>query len=139
MLCSTYARITWIKVKNPESNQSISDDEPRWKFVKHNELTCVDSVVATDGTLRLIKSGAELSGRSFARSWLERGLQRGDLSFLRDFAFFRNRYPPSIVVDRLCDHALMATTAGGRKRMTLKGWITIFLRNLARRPNRNSN
>jgi len=35
------------------------------------------------------------------RSWLERDLQRGDLSFLTDFAFFRNRRPPSIVVDRL--------------------------------------
>jgi len=55
-------------------------------------------------------------------------LKRGDLSLLSDFAFFRNRYPPSIVVDRLCDHGLMAITRRGRKRMTLKGWIAIFLR-----------
>ena len=33
------------------------------------------------------------------RSWLERDLQRGDLSFLTDFAFFRNRRPPSIVAN----------------------------------------
>jgi hypothetical protein len=29
------------------------------------------------------------------RSWVQRDLQRGDLSFLTDFAFFRNRRPPS--------------------------------------------
>jgi len=61
------------------------------------------------------------------RTWLERDLQRGDLSFLRDFAFFRNRYPPSIVVDRLCDHGLMTITDRGRKRMTLKGWIALLV------------
>jgi hypothetical protein len=27
------------------------------------------------------------------RSWVKHGLQRGDLSFLTDFAFFRNRRP----------------------------------------------
>jgi hypothetical protein len=37
------------------------------------------------------------------RSWVQRDLQRGDLRVLSDFAFFRNRYPPSIVVDRLCE------------------------------------
>jgi hypothetical protein len=29
---------------------------------------------------------------------------------LSDFAFFRNRYPPSIVVDRLCEHGFVAKT-----------------------------
>jgi hypothetical protein len=29
------------------------------------------------------------------RSWVQRDLQRGDLSFLTDFAFFGNRRPPS--------------------------------------------
>jgi hypothetical protein len=67
-----------------------------------------------------------VSERSFGRSWDESDLKRGDLSSLRDFAYFRNRHPPSIVVDRLCDHGLMAITNRGRKRMTLKGWIAIF-------------
>jgi hypothetical protein len=31
------------------------------------------------------------------RSWVQRDLQRGDLSFLTDFAFFRHRRPPSAV------------------------------------------
>jgi hypothetical protein len=78
--------------------------------------------------------GAELSGRTFPRSWVERDLQRGDLCFLTDFAFFRNRYPPSIVVDRLCERGFLAKTARGRNRMTLKGWLAILLRQtLARR------
>jgi hypothetical protein len=65
-----------------------------------------------------------MAGASSARYW-ELDLRPGDLSFLRDFAFFRNRYPPSAVVDRLCDHGLMAITARGRKRMTLKGWLAV--------------
>ena len=36
--------------------------------------------------------GGGMSNRSFARSWLERDLQRGDLS-LRDFALFREPRP----------------------------------------------
>jgi hypothetical protein len=62
------------------------------------------------------------------RSWLERDLQRGDLSFLTDFAFFRNRHPPSIVVDRLSERGFLAKTERGSSRMTLKGWIAILLR-----------
>jgi hypothetical protein len=62
------------------------------------------------------------------RSWLERDLQRGDLSFLTDFAFFRNRRPPSIVVDRLSDRGFLAKTERGSPRMTPKGWIAILLR-----------
>jgi hypothetical protein len=74
-----------------------------------------------------------MSGTSSARYW-EEPLRRGDLSFLRDFAFFRNRYPPSIVVDRLCDHGLMAITGRGRKRMTPKGWFAVLSRHtIARR------
>jgi hypothetical protein len=45
------------------------------------------------------------------RSWVERDLQRGDLSFLTDFAFFRNRRPPSAVVDRLRERGFLAKTA----------------------------
>ena len=70
--------------------------------------------------------GAKMLQPLLTRSWAEHDLQRGDLSLLRDFASFRNRYPPSIVVDRLCDHGLMAITDRGRKRMTLKGWIAIL-------------
>jgi hypothetical protein len=69
-----------------------------------------------------------LSEQSFGRFWDVSDLKRGDLNFLRDFAFFRNPYPPSAVVHRLCDHGLMAITHRGRKRMTLKGWIVIFFR-----------
>src|SRR5215831_20984973 len=84
--------------------------------------------------------GAKLSGpSSLARSWVERDLQRGDLSFLRDFAFFRNRWPPSVVVDRLDERGFLARTERVRPRMTLKGWIAILLRHtFARRPNRNA-
>ena len=50
-----------------------------------------------------LRGGRNLPERSFARAWVERDLQRGDLSLLTDFAFFRNSYPPSVVVDRLCE------------------------------------
>ena len=62
------------------------------------------------------------------RSWVERDLQRGDLGFLRDFAFFRNRCPPSAVVDRLRERGFLAKTERGRSRVTLNGWIAILLR-----------
>jgi hypothetical protein len=70
----------------------------------------------------------ELSGRTFPRSWVRRDLQAGDLSFLKDFAFFRNRRPPSAVVGRLCERGFLAKTARGRSRMTLKGWLAVLLR-----------
>lgn len=70
------------------------------------------------------------------RSWLERDLQRGDLSFLRDFALFRNRRPPSAVVDRLRERGFLAKTERGHSRMTLKGWLVILFRHTtARRTN----
>jgi len=72
--------------------------------------------------------GDNLLDSSRLRFRLERNLHRGDLSFLSDFAFFRNRYPPSVVVDRLCDHGLMAIGPRGRKRMTLKGWFAVLSR-----------
>jgi hypothetical protein len=72
--------------------------------------------------------GAQLSEQTFPRSWVEHELQVGDLSCLRDFAFFRNRRPPSAVVDRLCDRGFMAITNHGRRRMTLKGSVAILLR-----------
>jgi hypothetical protein len=71
------------------------------------------------------------------RSWLRRDLKRGDLSFLTDFAFFRNRHPPSAVVDRLREREFLAQTARGGSRMTLKGWIAILLgHTLGRRTRR---
>jgi hypothetical protein len=59
---------------------------------------------------------------------MERDLQRGDLTFLTNFAFFRNGRPPSAVVDRLRERGFLAKTARGRSRMTLKGWIAVLLR-----------
>ena len=67
--------------------------------------------------------GAKVSGPSLMRSRVERDLQRGDLTCLTNFAFFRNRRPGSIIVDRLCERGFLAKTARGRTRMTLKGWI----------------
>jgi hypothetical protein len=66
--------------------------------------------------------------RRLTRSWVERDLQGGDLSCLRDFAVFRNRRPASAVIDRLFERGFMAKTFRLRPRMTLKGWIAVFLR-----------
>ena len=71
--------------------------------------------------------GVTLLGR-LTRSWVERDLQGGDLSCLRDFALFRNRRPASAVIDRLCERGFMAKTARMRRRITLKGWIAVLLR-----------
>lgn len=60
--------------------------------------------------------GVTLLGR-LTRSWVERDLQGGDLSCLRDFALFRNRRPASAVIDRLCERGFMAKTARWRHRM----------------------
>jgi hypothetical protein len=57
---------------------------------------------------------------------VERDLHVGDLRVLSDFALFRNRYPPSIVVDRLCERGFLAKTSRVRPRMTLKGWMAVF-------------
>jgi hypothetical protein len=76
-----------------------------------------------------------MSNRSFTRSWVQRDLQRGDLSCLRDFALFRDRLPASAVVDRLCGRGFLAKTNRARTRMTLKGWIAILLRNTFARKN----
>jgi hypothetical protein len=80
--------------------------------------------------------GAKLLQSTLMRSRVERDLQLGDLRVLSDFAFFRNRYPPSIVVDRLCERAFVAKTARGRPRMTLKGWIALVLRHTFARRDR---
>ena len=81
--------------------------------------------------------GAKLLQLSGMRSWVRRDLHRGDLGFLTDFAFFRNREPPSAVVGRLCERGFLARTVRGRSRMTLSGWIAILIRHtFAQRPNR---
>jgi hypothetical protein len=77
-----------------------------------------------------------MSGASSARSWAERDLRRGDLGILADFAFFRNRYPPSIVVDRLCERGFLARTGRGRFRMTVKGWCAVLSRQTVARAER---
>jgi hypothetical protein len=79
-------------------------------------------------THSVVDSGAELSGASSVRSWVERDLHRGDLRVLRAFAFFRNDRPPSIVVDRLCERGFLAQSGRGRPRMTLKGWFAVLSR-----------
>jgi hypothetical protein len=66
--------------------------------------------------------------RRLTRSWVERDLQGGDLSCLSDFALFRNRRPASAVIDRLCERRFMAKAIRMRPRITLKGWIAVFLR-----------
>jgi hypothetical protein len=76
-----------------------------------------------------------LLGR-LTRSWVERDLQGGDLSCLRDFALFRNRRPASAVIDRLCGRRFMAKTIGMRPRTTLKGWIAVLLRHTIARRDR---
>ena len=70
-----------------------------------------------------------MSNRFFMRSWVERDLHRGDLSCLKDFALFRDRFPDYAVVDRLCERGFLAKTNHALIRMTLKGWIAILLRN----------
>ena len=79
-----------------------------------------------DNLLGVVDEGAELSGASI-RVWVEHDLHQGDLRVLKDFAFFRNGRPPSIVVDRLCERGFLAN-GRGRPRMTLKGWAAILLR-----------
>jgi hypothetical protein len=57
--------------------------------------------------------GAKMLQSSGMRSRVERDLQLGDLRSLSDFAFFRNRYPPSIIVERLCERGFLAKTGRG--------------------------
>jgi hypothetical protein len=70
-----------------------------------------------------------MSNRSFTRSWVQRDLQRGDLTCLRDFALFRDPRPDFAVIDRLYDRGFLTSTARGRNRITLKGWMAVLLRN----------
>ena len=90
----------------------------------HIELVSIGATVAAIAALAVV---AKLTAAR-QRSWVKHGLQRGDLTFLTDFAFFRNRRPPSAVVDRLRERGFLAKTERGRKRMTLKGWLAILLR-----------
>jgi hypothetical protein len=60
------------------------------------------------------------------RSRVERDLVKRDLRFLDRFAFFKTRYLPSAVVDRLCERGFLAKTDRGRPRMTLKGWFAVL-------------
>ena len=71
--------------------------------------------------------GAGLSGSSL-RFRLERDLHRGDLRVLSHIASGRVDGPDFGQVDRLCERGFLAMTQKGRARLTLKGWIAVFLR-----------
>ena len=74
-----------------------------------------------------------LTGR-LHRSWVERDLHVGDLRALNDIAFRKIHSPGFGQVDRLCKRGfLVANTAQGPYRMTLKGWVAVFLRNTSAR------
>ena len=62
------------------------------------------------------------------RSWVERDLHKGDLRVLNDIAFRRIDRPASTQVERPCDRRFLVKTGRGGSRMTLKGWIAVFLR-----------
>ena len=75
------------------------------------------------------KWGSELLRSSLVRSRLERDLHVGDLRVLSDVAFGRTARPHFNPVERLCKRGfLVETNCGPCCRMTLKGWIAIFLR-----------
>ena len=87
-------------------------------------------------TVSAATDGGEMLQSSGMRSRVERDLHVGDLRVLCDFAFFRNDYPPSAVVDRLCERGFLAKTARSRPRMTLKGWIAVLSRHIIARRDR---
>src|SRR5262249_30199968 len=72
-------------------------------------------------------------GCSFTRTWVERDLHRGDLRALNDIAFRSIDRPPSLRVERLCNRGLLVQTDRGNYRMTLQGWIAVFLRHTSAR------
>jgi hypothetical protein len=79
---------------------------------------------------RLLPEGAEMSGASLARSWVERELQAGDLRVLSNVAFRRTLRPHSDPVERLGERGFLVKTTRAPRccRMTLKGWTAILLR-----------
>ena len=75
----------------------------------------------------------KLTGR-LQRSWVERDLQRGDLRILSDTAFRRLHGPAFDPVQRLRKRGFLVKTARGPYRMTLTGWVAVFLRHTSARP-----
>ena len=75
----------------------------------------------------------KLTGR-LQRSWVERDLQRGDLRILSDIAFRRIKGPAFDSVQRLRKRGFLVKTARGPYRMTLTGWVAVFLRHTSARP-----
>jgi hypothetical protein len=75
----------------------------------------------------------KLTGR-LQRSWVERDLQRGDLRILSDTAFRRLHGPAFDSVQRLRKRGFLVKTARGPYRMTLTGWVAVFLRHTSARP-----
>ena len=80
--------------------------------------------------LSWVSWGAELLWSSLVRARLERDLHLGDLRVLSDVAFGRTARPHFNPVERLCKRGFLVETNRGPRcfRMTLKGWIVIFLR-----------
>ena len=71
----------------------------------------------------------KLTGR-LQRSWVERDLQRGDLRILSDIAFRRIHGPAFDSVERLHKRGFAKPAI----RMTLTGWVAVFLRHTSARP-----
>ena len=74
----------------------------------------------------------KLTGR-LQRSWVERDLQRGDLRILSDIAFRRIHGPAFDSVERLHKRGFVKP-AIRPYRMTLMGWVAVFLRHTSARP-----
>ena len=74
----------------------------------------------------------KLTGR-LQRSWVERDLQRGDLRILSDIAFRRIHGPAFDLVERLHKRGFVKP-AIRPYRMTLTGWVAVFLRHTSARP-----
>ena len=89
----------------------------------HIQLILLGSAV---GALAIL---VKLTGQQ-QRSWVERDLCVGDLRALSNIAFRRIDGPGFSQVERLCKRGFLVETNRGPRccRMTLKGWIAIFLR-----------
>jgi hypothetical protein len=65
---------------------------------------------------------------------VERDLQHGDLRILSDIAFRRIHGPAFASVERLRKRGFLLVKTAGKYRMTLTGWVAVFLRHTSARP-----
>ena len=84
------------------------------------------------GTLAIV---IKLTGR-LQRSWVDRDLCVGDLRALGNIGFRGIDGPGFDQVERLAKRGFLTTTARGTCRMTLTGWVAVFLRNTSARGKR---